>query len=310
MGRLLFLSLGRTDGVPHLQKQESQSADTLSLHAKEVILPLPAADLLPDVLVGEVGPARVTDMAVDDRDLSVVAMVHDHGVDRLVGVEFHASDAHGLQTSGVIPREHRIPHDTGLQDEVLHEDEFLGGTKVGQKPLPAPAAVGEIVGGGVLIGGEAAAVQIVGLARQIQILSARGGGGGRTLPFLAVGTEHFPALVQGTAESALGALTARNEEDDPTEQGEDQYGNDPRQLDLGVARAVDDEEHDGQADEVEEQGDGQVVGRQVENDTEEPGQLDGDGQTDQHHAGEELAEEFHDGLLSVFLGYPYYTRWL
>ena len=59
-------------------------------------------------------------------------------------------------------------------------------------------------------------------------------------------------------------IAARNEEDDAAEQGEHQNGHDPRQFDLGITGAVDDEDDRRQADEVEEQGDGQVVGRQVD----------------------------------------------
>ena len=56
------------------------------------------------------------------------------------------------------------------------------------------------------------------------------------------------------------------------------------------------------ADEVEEQGDGQVVGRQVDQHEEQPRQLDGDGQAHQHHAGKEFTEKPHGiGLLSGLL---------
>ena len=178
-----------------------------------------------------------------------------------------------------------------MNDEVLQKDEFLGGAQILQHPLPARTAVGKVLGRGVLVHG-------IALPLQVAALPIRTVGGGGRLRFLgqipyAVVIEELTAPIQGAAELLFGSLPARDEEDDAAEEGKNQNGYDPSHLDLGVPRAVDDVDDRRQADEIEAKGDGKVVGREVEEDEEQPRQLDGDAQSDQHHAGKEFAEDLH-----------------
>ena len=263
-------------------------------------------------------------MSVDDQDLAVVAVVHDHRVYGSVAVKGHTTDAVGLQlliviagdigdASHIVVHEadlhtlgrflledlqNGIPHLAGADDEILQEYEMLGGFQIPEDVLPPLFAIRVVLSLGVAVSGESVLIEIMTLSEQIFILptNRHTGGVGKIQAHvsLPVGLQHFTASVHGTAELMLGSLTARDQENDPAEQGKHQDGNDPRHLDLGIAGSVDDEDHRRQAQKIEGEGYGQIVCRQVENNKEQPGKLNGNTQADKHHAGKELAQQLHD----------------
>ena len=104
---------------------------------------------------------------------------------------------------------------------------------------------------------------------------------------------HMRGAIQGGAELFLRTLTARDEKDQSAEQGEDHDGHDPRHLDLRVARALDDEQHHEKTQQAKEKRDRQIVSRQMENEIEQNGQLNGNAQADQHDAGNQPAKKIH-----------------
>ena len=123
-----------------------------------------------DIFIGKVDAARVGNVAVDDRDLPVVAMVHDQRHQRHHRVEGDAADAAALhlnneirrqpqQTSEIIVDEpdvhprggfpledglHAVPHDAGLNDEKFQKDELFRPFEVGQQFGVHGLATGEI----------------------------------------------------------------------------------------------------------------------------------------------------------------------
>ena len=178
--------------APHIEERRGQAPDALALQADAAVLPVAEAVDEVRVLVGDVHAAGVGGLAVDDRDLAVVAVIEIEAVDILVhGVEdddLHARVAQRLQAlraetldvakvveddldlhaaAGALAkgRAHAVPELSLGEDKILHEDEALCRFDATEDILQQQRPLGKIDHFRVLIEVKAAAAQILRYTR-------------------------------------------------------------------------------------------------------------------------------------------------
>ena len=155
-----------------------------------------------------------------------------------------------------------------------------------QHPLKARAAVVIVSGVGIAVDGVAPSIEVVALPRHTAV-HARDqlvGGIRRFIREIAlyIRCDKRTALIQRTAQLLFRPLTAGDHENNTAEEGKDQNGNDPGELDLGISRSVHNIDHRQKAEHIEDKGNGQVVRRKVEKNKEQPGKLQSNREADKH----------------------------
>ena len=166
--KVLRLVLGGE--IVQLQKHEQQSPDPLALQTDSGVLPMSERSIDIDIFVGKVDAARIAHLAVDDGDLAVIAVIMDVGEHGNKGGKLMALDAEFLQFCGIeridaahaadiivheahfnalfcLTREHPkdlVPELPFLNDEVLHENVFLGALQIGNEAVAERLAHREI----------------------------------------------------------------------------------------------------------------------------------------------------------------------
>ena len=179
--------------VPHLQKHQRQAAHGVAAQGNGCVLPVAEARGAVDVLVGEVDAACEADLAVDDHDLAVVAVVVVRGDERAQRREHLAGNAELFELFGVGIGQQRdragavvqhahldarvdlflenfkdaAPHVALPDDEILEEDEVLGLLELVAHDRERIVAEGEVLRLCVLIAGEAAGIQVGGKALEL-----------------------------------------------------------------------------------------------------------------------------------------------
>ena len=175
IGRKIFV---RPDAdVIQFQKHQQKPLDALPFQPHRRIFPISEGMLDVDVLVGEIDAARVADAPVDHGDLAVVAVVMHVGHDGYEGIELDALNAELLHLfvidkvdfahapDVVVHKTHfdalfhlagedfedAVPELPARDDEIFHENIFLGAFQIFQKARPEQFARGEILRFGVLV---------------------------------------------------------------------------------------------------------------------------------------------------------------
>ena len=185
-GRQKVLQLQRlvAGELPQLQKHLGQALHRLAAQQHGGVLPVAVFFLLIDVFVGQVDAAGEADVAVDDADFAVIAVVGG-GVElrvegvkdpylkallpQIVGVEgrqgghtanvvVHDADLHAVVALLLENLENRIPHLARMHDEVFQQDELFGPAQLLQQPFIEGFSAGEILRLGVFIQHKAGAV--------------------------------------------------------------------------------------------------------------------------------------------------------
>ena len=289
--------------VPHLQEQQRQTAHALALQPDKVVLPVAEAYPLTDILIRHIGAAGISDISVHHKNLAMVAVVHDHRINRSVTVEDGTADAPCLHLLHVVTRkagntaeiivqeayihpcrrlfrqdvQHGIPHDPLPDDEILQENEPFRTAQILQHPVPASLAVGVVAGVRVPVQRKALPFQIVALPRHVRVAHAAT----HLLRYDIVRRsiadrkrrEPLPACFQRTAQFFLGRLTAGEKVQDPTEKRKHQNRYNPCHLDHGISVFVDDDYSGNQGDEVESRRHDHIVVTEAMNEEEHPEQL-------------------------------------
>ena len=89
-----MLQIGK---VPHLNKHRGKALDSRSFKPYAVVFPVTERIYDVEVFICDVVSAGIAHLAVDDRDLSVVAVVHEKRKQRIRGIKRIALDAFRLQ---------------------------------------------------------------------------------------------------------------------------------------------------------------------------------------------------------------------
>ena len=143
--------VGLLDEIPHFEEHQRVVADRIALEADAAVLPVSVRRLEIEVFIRQIKAAGETDLVIDDHDLTMVAVVHEHVDKRDERIEDPALDAvavHSfrevlideLQASEVVVDHadldallhladqdllHRLPDLRVLDGEILEEDELL-----------------------------------------------------------------------------------------------------------------------------------------------------------------------------------------
>ena len=241
--------------LPRFQKHQREAPRGVPLNANARILPMTERAFDIDVFVCDIQTARISDLAVDDDDLSVVAVVlngvqdgdktvkrgatdavRSHFFDEIQGetektahIVVEDTNVHALRGFLLQDRIDGIPHLTVFDDEGFDEDIAFRFFKVGKKRFPKILTGGKMAGLRIFIDGIAGIFfQIFDLTRMV----------GRLLRgfFIDGGCERIGGLCllrkrfNGANELFGAGLISEQQIKNAAEYGEYQNDKDPRQL--------------------------------------------------------------------------------
>jgi len=253
------------DIVPHGQEHDRHRPRGLAAHENAAVLPVAVGRGDVDVFVGQGDAAREGGSAVDDHELAVIPVVEPRGQDRNIGIENMGLDADGAELFAVVARQARDaaevvvqnahveagrrlapqhvedgrPHLALVDDEKLEEDVVLGLLQLLEHALEARLSAGIVGGFGVVVNGEAGALQKIArvvVGRPGLLLQL--GEHGLVLMEIAHGDGvdffHLAVFMAG------GLVAAEEQIDGQPRDGEGQDQHDPRDLVRGVVPVRDD----------------------------------------------------------------------